>query len=501
MKKTILAALMTMMLIVSLVPASSFAAQLDSSSKGSITVNGAADGDHFSAYKVFDISYDENTNNVTYEFNSDFTGYFEGKNVELSDLDVNADRPLYPNDSKALNDLLADMPGYIQQNRIAPVKAASSADGSAVLDNLALGGYLIVPDNTSSVYQLMLQMLQPSVENESYIIEDVVINAKKSEVDIEKTADKKSVTKGEEVTYTISTDVPAYLISAANKNFEIKDTLQEGLTLKTSSVSVKLGGSTIDSGMYSLSTGDSGFTFSVSNPQYAYTEDGKVYPWLAAAEGNKKLVITYKAVLDNAASSDSVVAGYDNLLNNTAEYKYSTYPFDGSVNTKRAQADINSYIIRIDKYVKDHPENKLKGAKFDLYRTLRDGETADASDIPNTGLFKKQGILLESGLTTDENGSLDFSKYEANGDMYDYYLVETKAPSGYNLLGSAVKINFNDADVSGSNGIYTVSVANSTGLQLPSTGDEGALLSLLFGIMLMTAAVILFIARRERSHR
>ena len=34
MKKTILAALMTMMLIVSLVPASSFAAQLDSSSKG-----------------------------------------------------------------------------------------------------------------------------------------------------------------------------------------------------------------------------------------------------------------------------------------------------------------------------------------------------------------------------------------------------------------------------------------------------------------------------------
>ena len=498
MKKTILAALMTMMLIVSLVPASSFAAQLDSSSKGSITVNGAADGDHFSAYKVFDISYDENTNNLTYEFNSAFTGYFEGKNVELSDLDVNADTPL---DSKALNNLLADMPGYIQQKSIDPVKAASSADGSAVLADLALGGYLIVPDNTSSVYQLMLQMLQPSVENESYIIEDVVINAKKSEVDIEKTADKKSVTKGEEVTYTISTDVPAYLISAANKNFEIKDTLQEGLTLKKSSVSVKLGGSTIDSGMYSLSTGDSGFTFSVSNAQYAYTAGGNVYPWLAAAEGNKKLVITYKAVLDNAASSDSVVAGYDNLLNNTAEYKYSTYPFDGSVNTKRAQADINSYIIRIDKYVKDHPENKLKGAKFDLYRTLRDGETADASDIPNTGLFKKQGILLESGLTTDENGSLDFSKYEANGNMYDYYLVETKAPSEYNLLGSAVKINFNDADVSGSNGIYTVSVANSTGLQLPSTGDEGALLSLLFGIMLMTAAVILFIARRERSHR
>ena len=501
MKKTILAAAMTLMLLVSLVPASSFAAELSGTSTGSITINGAEAGDHFSAYKVFDITYDDNANDVAYEFNSAFAEYFEEKGVALSDLDMNADTPLYPNDSKALNDLLADMPGYIQLNGISPVKAASVSGGSAVLDNLTLGGYLIVPDNTASVYQLMLQMLQPSVENEKYVIENVVINAKKSEVDIEKQADKTSVTKGDAVTYTDSADIPAYLISASHKTFEIKDTLQEGLTLKTSSVSVKLGGSEIADEMYSLTEEAGGFTFSVSNAPYEYTRDGNVYPWLAAAEGNKKLVITYKAVLDNAASSDSVVAGYDNLLNNTAAYKYSTYPFDGSVNTKRAQADVNSFIISIDKYVKDHEDRKLKGATFALYRTLRDGESKETIDIPNSGLLKEKGILLEENLTTDENGSVSFTKYEANGDMYDYYLVETRAPSGYNLLRSAVKVNFTETDVQGSEGVYKVAIANSTGLQLPSTGDLGAILSLFFGIMLMAAAVILFIARRERSHR
>ena len=46
-------------------------------------------------------------------------------------------------------------------------------------------------------------------------------------------------------------------------------------------------------------------------------------------------------------------------------------------------------------------------------------------EIPHTSI---QGIKLEGDKVTDDNGAATFEKYEANGNKYDYYLVETQAP-------------------------------------------------------------------------
>lgn len=86
-----------------------------------------------------------------------------------------------------------------------------------------------------------------------------------------------------------------------------------------------------------------------------------------------------------------------------------------------------------------------------------------------------------------------------NGTNYDYYLVETQAPSGYNILDNAVKVNFTDAEVEATAGVYTVKVPNSSGIQLPITGGTGTVIFTIIGIALMVGAVVLFVVSRKKA--
>ena len=172
-------------------------------------------------------------------------------------------------------------------------------------------------------------------------------------------------------------------------------------------------------------------------------------------------------------------------------------------NQKTVDYAVNTFAIKIDKFAFNgintgDKTNKLSGAKFDLYRTATTEETSaeGIETIPHTNV---QGIKLESDLVTDNNGSATFKKYEANGTKYDYYLVETQAPNGYNILAKAVKVNFTDADVEPTNGVYTVKVPNSSGITLPITGDEGIVIFTVIGIAFMGGAVILFVLFHKKA--
>lgn len=494
MRKRLMAIVMTLTLVIAMMPYSAFAGTpVTSTTTGSITINNAVNEDTFAAYKVVDITYDDGTNHLTYAFNAAFASYFSSLSPALT---VEGLAGL-ASETKELKDVLAGLPQYIKTNAITPVKTDTVAGGKVAFTDLAMGEYLIIPTSTTSVYQLILQKLEPRVNGGGYVLDDVTVNAKKAEISVTKTADKTSVTKKEAVTYTITADIPNYLLSAQKKTFRIVDTLESGLTLVQDSVDVKFSDdASVTAGMYSLDKNVSGFTLSVSNEQYNST-------WQTKAAGNIKLVITYKATLDDNTNSDDVIANYSTQENNMVEYTYVTYPFttDAVEKTKSAEVDVNSFIIKIDKCAKGSSGTKLAGAKFSLYRTLRAGEAATTVDIPGTGVIKEKGILLEENLTTDEYGVVEFKKYEANDTKYDYYLVETQAPAGYNLLQSAVKVNFADTDVATTNGVYTVQVENSTGFQLPITGDSGTILMSVIGLVLMGGAVVLLLLRKRKASR
>lgn len=479
--------LLTLVLAIGLLPMSVFAAQRDvaADSTASITIEKAVKNDELAAYKVVDLTYNAANNTLTYAWNSVFADYFAGNTSYNATAYTVEQFAALENDPDALKTLLAQLPNYIANRSIAPVATQTVAEnGTATFEGLAMGEYFIRPTSTTSVYQLMLQKVEPTVVDGKYVIDDLTFNAKHKEVTVAKTANKTSVTKNEKVTYTITVDIPTYAEQATDKSFYVSDLLTDGLTLDTTSIKVQIEGVDVDTATYTLdttATANHTFKLSVDTANYAAS-------W--AANGGKQLVITYTATFNEDTSTEVNVKE-----TNTVTFNYSFYPYvENSHEQKIATVDVTTFAIKIDKFVEDQEANKLAGAKFDLYRTVYPGETGVT--IPHTSI---EGIKLEGDITTDDNGVATFAKYEANGTNYDYYLVETQAPSGYNLLNNAVKVNFTDADVATTNGVYTVEVPNSSGIQLPITGGTGTVIFTVIGIALMVGAVVLFVVSRKKA--
>ena len=486
--------LFTLILVLGLFPMGVFAASstVTETSTASITINNAVKDDVLKAYKVVDITYDETSNHVSYVWNSSFADYFAGTTSYNDTAYTVEGFATLTDDSAELKNVLAGLPKYIADNNIDAAKTATVGEGgTATFANLAMGEYFIRPSSTTSVYQLMLQKIEPKVEEDSegnphYVIEDVTFTAKKEEVTITKTADKTSVTKNEKVAYTVAVDIPTYSAEATDKTIYVSDLLPDGLTIDTASINVKIDGADVNPTAYNLdttATKDYTFKLSVSTQQYTNS-------W--TNQGGNKLVITYTATLNNDNTTEVNV-----IETNTATFDYSFYPYvENSHKQKTDKVDVTTFAIKIDKYVAGSHATKLADAKFDLYRTATDAEIAAGvtETIPHTTI---NGIKLESDVVTNDSGVATFEKYEANGTKYDYYLVETQAPHGYNILAEAVKVNFTDAEAT--NGVYTVKVPNSSGITLPITGDEGIVIFTVIGIAFMGGAVILFVLFHKKA--
>ena len=493
--KKLVPLILTALLVLSILPMNVFAAPIDAGSKASITINNAVEHDVLAAYKVVDITYNAAKNTLSHEWNSLFDDYFSQTNsiTNSANRAYTADEfAALTKDSAELKTLLAGLPNYIANRSITPVDTLTvAAGGAATFANLAMGEYFIRPTSTTSVYQLMLQKIEPTVVNGTYVIDDVTFSAKHQEVSVTKTADKTSVTKNEKVTYTITVDIPTYATGATDRSFSVSDLLPDGLTIDTDSINVILKylgfESTLPEGTYTLdktATDDYTFKFSVDSTQYL--------DW--AGLGGHQLIITYTATLN-----DDATTAVNTKETNTVTFDYSNYPYVANSHKQKTDTvDVTTFAIKIDKYVDGEETNKLAGAKFDLYRTATQAEVNAglAVIIPHTAV---NGIKLEWDLVTDDDGVATFEKYEANGTNYDYYLVETQAPSGYNLLDDAVKVKFTDADVENTAGVYTVKVSNSSGIQLPITGGTGTVIFTIIGIALMVGAVVLFVVSRKKA--
>lgn len=141
-------------------------------------------------------------------------------------------------------------------------------------------------------------------------------------------------------------------------------------------------------------------------------------------------------------------------------------------------------------------EAKLKNAEFKLYRAAKTGETADetimvngtAIDVVEVSFYDANNVLADTAVTND-NG------YAAlNGLKFGtYYLVETKAPSGYNLLSAPISVT-----VTKDSHQTAIDVANSAKFILPITGGAGTAIFTVVGTLCVAAAAVLLISKKKK---
>ncbi|MBE6562321.1 MAG: isopeptide-forming domain-containing fimbrial protein [Ruminococcaceae bacterium] len=147
----------------------------------------------------------------------------------------------------------------------------------------------------------------------------------------------------------------------------------------------------------------------------------------------------------------------------------------------------------------------LAGAVFELYRPATQEEIG-AGDTRLTEIAGVAGkvikvsfydnVALEGEKVTSVSSGED-GKASIYGLAYGkYFLVETKAPDGYNMLGQAFEITVDETSHTDER---IITVENQSGVVLPGTGGIGTTVFTASGITLVCIAVSLLIFKRKEK--
>ena len=470
-KKIGAALLVAAFLAVNLVPAmGAFAADPSGSIPGSITVNNTVPGKDYNIYRIFDLKYQGEgaDKKVSYTIAAKWKPFFQtgGEGAKYLKDENNTENSLNPilvkegagSKIKYINitdenikDFSKDALKFLSE---VEAEGTQKAEGKTLeFKNLSFGYYLVYPKGASTI-------IDPSKDETASIVSITSaapageVNVKSTYPTITKEADKKSADYGDPITFTLTGKVPD--ITGYDKyTYTITDTLSPGLTLDRGSVKVTVAGQPLTTG---VKPGGEGQTLTLDFTNMKGLQD-KV---------GQEIKVTYTAKLN-----DKAVIGKEGNSNKVT-LEYSNNPKNGKeTDTTTAEEKVHTAAITIDKY--DGKDNKkLAGAEF----VLRNSKDATAKYYQY-----KDGtvswVASESDATkvvTDREGRTDFKGLK-NGT---YYLEETKAPEGYNMLADKVEVPVDYAkqtvDV-----FAKAQVENNTGSVLPGTGGMGAKLFIVIG--------------------
>lgn len=332
------------------------------------------------------------------------------------------------------------------------------------------------------------------------------VNLKTEAPSITKTADKETAEIGQVVKYTVTGYIPD-TTGYSEYVYKIHDELTKGLdfvndkngtVVTNNELTVKV--AFTETGVKDASTAPTTANLDTANNRKMSLD---LSAWVRANQANKgkKFTVTYYAKVNKEA----VVTEQ-----NKAQLEYGNNP-DETTKTTPSEVKTPTYPLDINKIKKSaNPEEKLAGAKFKLYRNETDAKT-DKNAITVSG--SKGNYVVDPTSTTTEFESVKSIEgkgynLHVNGlEAKDYWLVETKAPDGFNKLTNPIKVTITkttDAEwtVSKDGSIETdkiIDIENSTGSLLPSTGGTGVIVFAGVAILLVFGVVVSFIRDKRKA--
>lgn len=316
---------------------------------------------------------------------------------------------------------------------------------------------------------------------------------------------------GDKVPYQITVTVPENITKLTT--FTVSDTPNH---LKyNEDATLTCNGAAVSADVYTIATVGDGFKITFK-------------PADMAEYAGQKIIINYTATL--LSTADQTGAGNRNdvslVYSNNIGVDGDGNPTEGDKKEIHDSTFVYTFKVKVNK-IADDTQKGLENVEFDLYKEDESGTvTGDAAKALGLDPTKKRIKVNKTSLKTDANGYVEQGGL-ANGE---YYLVETKTASGYNLLKAPVKVTLSiqaqtewvDTYIYDDNGNmlkhtvdkkkttfsggdeggkleYTITVVNRKGFDLPTTGGFGTLLFSGIGVLLVVAGVGVLLSLKKKN--
>lgn len=476
-----------------------------------VSVQGGQDlnGQTISLYKLFDLSTSNSgeTTNYAYTVNTD-AGYKDAIKSALGTsfigtTDVQyaeAVKKLGADNSEGVQKFANDFTEYALKNGTT-VQATTSEKitgkntTSHEFNGLAKGYYLVYVTGGKKI-QSSLVTVDGTTE----------VKLKTEAPNIEKKADKETVSIGQVVTYTVTGSVPD-TTGYDQYVYTIHDELSNGLDFVNDANGTAVNGNAVKVTVAFKNATDASAApttakLDVENNRKMSLD---LSEWVRANQTNKgkEFTVTYYAKVNK----DAVVTE-----KNSATLEYGNDP-DNTTTTTPSEAKTPTYPLDINKFAKGD-NKKLAGAKFKLYLNKEDADVANDNAIKVSAVAGKAGHYVVDP-TSDNTVFESVASIEGQGYNLHvnglaagtYYLVETEAPSGYNKLTAPIKVvitkdgddwTISKGDTKEDDKI--IDVENSTGSLLPSTGGMGTIAFTVVAALLVLGVAVSFIRDRKREN-
>lgn len=319
--------------------------------------------------------------------------------------------------------------------------------------------------------------------------------------------------------YEIGANVPFLLTGTVSKNiadyttykYTFVDELSKGFTFNADSVEVYVGTTKVDAGKYAVSQEnitDAGNYQDGTRIRVAF-DNLKDVPGVTA---DSTITVRYTAKLNEKSE-----AGKPQPNKVHVEYSKSASDDQGEPGkTPDTEVYVFTYKVDSEKVDADKPETKLQGAEFRLVNA----DKTKAATINNGKITGWTDLNDGTSITVPNGGQFSIEGLDAD---VQYYLEETKAPTGYNLptgdakytsikLTATVKTQEGqkpavdvlqlgaDTDKTPADGTFsTLQIKNSKGSTLPETGGIGTTIFTIVGVTAMVAAAGGFVLRNRKK--